>query len=151
MPDKITITLPLPPKELSPNARVHWARRAKAAKGYRTLAWAEARTVANFACLAWTPAERIAVQAIFYHRLDRRRDKDNALASLKPAFDGLADAGIIENDSGIVHLPVCMKVDLEEPPHVELIIECLDEAPGDPYKHRPMTGHWPNRDQDGHR
>ena len=27
--------LPWPPKELSPNARVHWAKKSKAAKAYR--------------------------------------------------------------------------------------------------------------------
>ena len=29
------IDLPWPPKELSPNARVHWTKKAKAAKAYR--------------------------------------------------------------------------------------------------------------------
>lgn len=36
----MTITLPWPPKELSPNARMHWARLAKAKKAYRAAcAW----------------------------------------------------------------------------------------------------------------
>ena len=29
------INLPWPPRELSPNARVHWAKKAKAAKAYK--------------------------------------------------------------------------------------------------------------------
>jgi len=29
------LTLPLPPKECSPNARTHWARKAKAVRVYR--------------------------------------------------------------------------------------------------------------------
>ena len=36
--NRITITLPLPPKELSPNARPHWAVKARAIKSYRLLA-----------------------------------------------------------------------------------------------------------------
>jgi hypothetical protein len=31
----MTLHLPWPPKELSPNARVHWAKKSKAAKAYR--------------------------------------------------------------------------------------------------------------------
>ena len=34
---KLTITLPLPPACLSPNARVHWRVKAKATKAYRML------------------------------------------------------------------------------------------------------------------
>ena len=34
----LVITLPLPPKELSPNTRVHWGRKARATKKYRLVA-----------------------------------------------------------------------------------------------------------------
>lgn len=36
----------------------------------------------------------------------RRRDKDNLLASLKAAFDGAQDAGLIADDSGLTYLPI---------------------------------------------
>ena len=36
----LTLTLPWPPKELSPNARQHWSKLAKAKKAYRdACAW----------------------------------------------------------------------------------------------------------------
>ena len=60
-------------------------------------------------------------QATFYFRDLRRRDRDNLLASLKAAFDGLADAHILEDDSGLVHLPVRIEKDRENP-RVELEI-----------------------------
>jgi Holliday junction resolvase RusA-like endonuclease len=43
------------------------------------------------------------------------------LSSLKAAFDGLADAGLIADDSGLTHLPVIVKVDKLNP-RVELHI-----------------------------
>ena len=35
LPPMLTLTLPWPPKELSPNARQHWTKLAKAKKAYR--------------------------------------------------------------------------------------------------------------------
>jgi crossover junction endodeoxyribonuclease RusA len=92
------ITLPLPPKELSPNARVHWAVKATAVKGYRALAWAEAkRIIGREAAPKWKNA---TAQATFYFTKVARRDKDNFQAMLKPAFDGIRDSGIIDDDKG---------------------------------------------------
>jgi len=64
------------------------------------------------------------VTARFFFRNRRRRDRDNLLASLKPAFDGLADAGVVGNDSGMVHMPVEQYVDRTNP-RVELVVEAL--------------------------
>ena len=116
----ILLALSLPPKELHPNSRVHWAAKARAVKAYRqqtgimTLLWQH---------LHW---KRVTVQATFYFKTSRRRDGDNLLASLKPAFDGLVDAGVLVDDSGITHLPVTVKIDKENP-RVELRIK---ESPG---------------------
>lgn len=110
--DAITITLPLPPKELSPNARVHWAGKARKVKYYRGRAWAESLAVQGRRTRKW---KRATVQATFYHRDKRRRDKDNLLASLKSAFDGIADADVVENDAGLTHLPVECEVDKSNP------------------------------------
>ena len=48
----------------------------------------------------WRLAE---CHATFY--LERRRDGDNLIAWLKATFDGLEDAGIVENDGNFIHLP----------------------------------------------
>lgn len=52
----------------------------------------------------------------------RRRDRDNLLASLKAAFDGIADAGLVENDAGLTHLPVHIVIDPRTCPCVSLFI-----------------------------
>jgi crossover junction endodeoxyribonuclease RusA len=82
------IVLPWPPSILSPNARSHWAARAKYAKAYRRACWA----LTLEAKLPPTPAGRVRI-AIEFVPPDRRcRDLDNMLAATKPGLDGLADA-----------------------------------------------------------
>ena len=121
----LKITLPLPPVALSPNVRRHWAVKARAASEYRAMAMAEVlRTIPASKRPRWIHAE---TQAVFYYGANRRRDGDNAGASLKPAWDGIADAGVVVNDSGLRHMPPVLKVDRINP-RVELIIKPT-EAP----------------------
>lgn len=101
MPEMV-ITLSLPPRELSPNARTHWATKARATRRYRQLACVEA-IVAGVPERPWTLA---TAELRFHFRTAARRDRDNLLASMKAAFDGLTDAGVVADDSGITHLPV---------------------------------------------
>jgi len=118
--DAITITLPLPPRELSPNARVHWAAKAKRTKAMRERANMEARAAQGRRTRRW---ERATVRATFYHKDRRRRDRDNLLASCKAVFDGLADAGVIVDDAGLTHLPVECEVDKASPRLVITVAE----------------------------
>jgi Holliday junction resolvase RusA-like endonuclease len=107
----IRITLPLPDRILSPNARAHWATKSRAVKAARATARYEA-TVAGGACLMLTTA-RIDIRA--FHTIARRRDRDNLISSCKAYFDGLADAGLIANDSGFTLGPVVFGVDKANP------------------------------------
>jgi crossover junction endodeoxyribonuclease RusA len=119
----VTIILPLPPKALHPNARPHWRTKAKHTREYRSEAVLGVRTsVWGNLRPKWGAA---ICQAIFYVKDARKRDRDNLLASLKSAFDGLADAGLIADDSGLTHLPVMVMVDKANP-RVELHVT---EAP----------------------
>lgn len=114
----VTIYLPLPPAALKPNARVHWRTKAKATKAYReTARWAALVPHPS----AWKSAE---IQAHFRFKQDRRRDRDNLLASLKAAFDGLVDARLLADDSGLTHLPVTFEK--AEPVGVTLTIRRTD-------------------------
>lgn len=117
----VTITLPLPDKVLSPNARCHWAVKSKATRSLRELSkWSTFAETSKLGGMkkSWRTA---TVQARFYFRDKRRRDTDNMLASLKAAFDGLKDSGLIVDDSGLTHLPVQVAVDKANP-RVELTI-----------------------------
>lgn len=120
--DEVRIELPFPPKELSPNARVHWREKAAVVADYReTVGWigrqrctAEALTanrppviqaVTEIHVGKWetekvsfplTPPVRAAVTFVVPNR--HKRDLDNLLAMLKPAWDGLTDAGVLAGD-----------------------------------------------------
>jgi len=88
------ITLPWPPKELSPNSRTHRLAKAKAAKAYRLACWAIARQ-----SLIRLPQGRHALKLTFFPPTRQPRDLDNCLASIKSGLDGVADAwGINDRD-----------------------------------------------------
>lgn len=108
----ITIILPLPRRILSPNGRAHFHPKAKAVKAYRTLAMAAARNATPGPSPRWERA-RALTRFFFSDRL--RRDGDNLLASLKPAFDGIVDAGVLADDRGLSHEPVGVYVDRANP------------------------------------
>lgn len=106
-PPSITLELPHPGNTCSPNSRAHWTARHKSIKAIReaaaTIAAYELRKI-NATPPRW---ERAEVEATFYRPGNRAKlvDEDNAIATLKGIFDGLQDAGIIANDSGLSHLP----------------------------------------------
>lgn len=82
------VTFPWPPRELSPNARIHWAAKARAVKSSRRTCWALA--LERKLSVDW--AGPIEVRLIFHPPSNRGYDLDNAIASLKSCLDGLADA-----------------------------------------------------------
>lgn len=85
----MNVTLPWPPKELSPNARLHWAKLAKAKKAYRQ----HCQLLALEAGIRGpVPDDRLHVELTFYPPDRRHRDQDNMLAAMKSGLDGLADA-----------------------------------------------------------
>lgn len=83
------IVLPWPPRELSPNARVHHHVKARAVKVYRESAY----WLAEKASLRVPEGDGgIALRFDFHPPDKRRRDLDNMLASIKAGVDGIADA-----------------------------------------------------------
>ncbi len=113
----LEITLPHPPRILSPNGRPgHYMQKARATKKYRR----DAVYATMHACSAkgqeWElHLPKATVQATFYYRLQRRRDPDNLLASIKAAFDGLVKAGLLKDDNGLTHLPTQVAIDKADP------------------------------------
>jgi len=87
------LTLPWPPAACSPNARVHWSKKSRAAKAYR----AACHMLAKQAGLQ-SPVGQALLVVEFVPPDRRRRDDDNLLAMFKAGRDGLADAlGIDDN------------------------------------------------------
>lgn len=99
--NSLTVTLPLPPKALSPNARCHFMAKANAAKKYR--ATSKYLAIAQGVRERW---ERASVSIVWRTKINRRRDADNCLASLKNGLDGLRDADVIADDSGLSFEPI---------------------------------------------
>ena len=109
----LTITLPLPDPVLNPNGRKHWRAIAAAKKKARE----NARIHALAALGRRTPPrwKEAIWSATFYFKDARRRDKDNFISAMKAHRDGVADAGVVENDSGFVLLPAVFCVDKARP------------------------------------
>ncbi len=89
------ISFPWPPSQLSPNARIHWAARAKIAKKYKESCYllaVSAKLGSAIEHIQANPTSRIKLDVIFYPPDRRHRDSDNMVASAKYLLDGLAAA-----------------------------------------------------------
>lgn len=96
----IEVTLPWPPRALSPNARTHWRKKAPITKAYKHACWAlvkEARIVAPVS------AGRLHLWLDFYPPDRRARDDDNMIASFKAGRDGIALALGIDDKRFVTH------------------------------------------------
>ena len=87
------IRLPLPPRELWPNSRPSIWAKAKAVREYRTMCGWIAKAEGLKVC------GPVTIHYLFRFNPRRRRDPDNLIAMMKPALDGIRDAGIIPDDT----------------------------------------------------
>lgn len=95
MSDRLTIDLPWPHRGLHPNARLHWAAKAKHTKQAR----ADAAWLARAAGAGKLVAVALDVTATFLPPDARRRDTDGMFSSIKAYLDGLADATGIDDSN----------------------------------------------------
>ena len=122
--EAITIVLPLPSARLSPNRPV-MTRGGRIAKAVETKKYrANAKAVAEAVGLESGPWAKARASEVFFWPDKRRRDVRNAEARMKPAFDGIVDAGVLADDSAdhLTHLPTEFEVDRQNP-RVEIRIE----------------------------
>jgi crossover junction endodeoxyribonuclease RusA len=97
----VTITLPIPHKALSPNAKSpgRWRKKAQQIKIHRRRAH-----VRTLEALKGRPAPPFTrYKLAFFFKTNRRRDDDNASASCKAYRDGIADALKMDDH----HLSMC--------------------------------------------
>lgn len=109
----ITVEIDLPLHKgkapLTMNQRLHWLeQRARA----RTLREAAAWTAKN---AKLGQHKHISVQLHYATGDNRRRDTDNLVPTMKPAVDGLVDAGVVPDD---------------DPAHVTTIMPAIHNGPG---------------------
>ena len=90
MPE-ISISMPWPLVDISPNGRAHWRDKHKATKASKNYAWGMAKSLMG--PLGIVPGSwlgPISVQLMFHPAVTRDRDLDNMQASQKAALDGIA-------------------------------------------------------------
>jgi crossover junction endodeoxyribonuclease RusA len=86
----VRLSLPWPHKDLSPNARVHWAVKARRASIYRQVSYFRTLEAPGRRKVAMGPGNALGMT--FCPPDARRRDLDNLIASMKSAQDGIASA-----------------------------------------------------------
>lgn len=111
-----SIDLPLPHPTLSPNARVHWSKRAKVARNAKANG---ARAVLvmlrdNPEFCGFERDDRLQLNRRIYWPDKRRRDEDNCVAALKSSMDGVCGALGID-DSQIARTTTETAIDRANP------------------------------------
>lgn len=100
---RIDLPYELPP--LSLNYRLHHRVKAKLEKAVR-------QHVAETAVAQGIPEMLHVVVELHYVPKDaRRRDEDNLVATMKPACDGLVDAGVVDDDTRLYMTKVMPIID----------------------------------------
>lgn len=88
------IELPFPPRDLSPNRarNVHWSRKAGVVRNYRASACNLTLDAIGRQGRPALEDGEIPISVTFHPPDNRGRDRTNMEASLKAAWDGIADA-----------------------------------------------------------
>ena len=93
------LVLPWPPSALSPNKRLHWSTKAKAAKAYRAACYK--LTKQSKMVIGWEGDIHAWID--FYPPDRRHRDDDNMIAAFKAGRDGVADAFGVDDKRFRIH------------------------------------------------
>lgn len=118
----IKLSLPWPPKGLSPNDRRHRMSVAAIKRKYRAdCAWS---TIASG--IRSIRAAGLHVRITFHPPDARARDLDNMLASIKAGLDGVADVIGIDDSRWTLVLALGAP---ERRGRVELVLEALSDRP----------------------
>lgn len=115
-PGRFVFRLPYGRPPITANQRTHWAVRAR-----------EVRTLRNTTAVlahGLAPIETACTIGIVWHVPDRRRrDVDNIAPSLKPAIDGLRDAGLIPEDHSSIVTATWQRIEQSDGWGVEIHLE----------------------------
>jgi len=128
--ESFTVSLPIPPRQLSPNSRNHWRVKHRHSKAYRGKCRDAVLSLMaeGSVCMEsdWSESKLVPT---YFHKDKRRRDRDNLSAMLKAAYDGIAEALGVD-DYGF--RPTMPEVDVDkDDPRVEIVVT-VGDPPGDP-------------------
>ena len=100
--DHCSFKLRLPPTELDPNKRSHWAKKANAKKKYREACaltmLADRPKIDIKPVRGQLPLEEAGIYIRWNSNSNKPKDPDNIIAHCKTAIDALQDANILKND-----------------------------------------------------
>jgi crossover junction endodeoxyribonuclease RusA len=97
------VELPWPSRDLHPNARVHWARKAKATKQARSdAAWLALSS--GVRTYDFAGADRLGVTLVFIPPDNRARDTDGMISSVKGYCDGIADVVGVDDSKWVLSI-----------------------------------------------
>jgi crossover junction endodeoxyribonuclease RusA len=114
----ISVELPWPSADLSPNARLSWPQVARAKKQAKNYAWGVTKALMGpLGIRSGAMIGPFQVRIVFHPEIQRTRDLDNMQARMKAALDGIA-LGLGVNDSefrpvsefGKMKTPACVVV-----------------------------------------
>ncbi len=120
-----SLTVPLPGKALSPNARAHWGTKARDKQAAKQHAYVAALVVIGPADVP--VFERAILDVVWYGRTAKVRamDDDNAWATLKSTRDGLSRAGFVADDNHFRQGTLRIEVDKKNP-RVEITVRAME-------------------------
>ena len=108
MDPKLKIVLPWPNPELSPNARIHWAKKKNLIYAARTEAFYETKNqieinvIDEAKDLLKNRNNKIEINYLFLkNKKGQQQDIDNLIASMKSSLDGIFDA--LESNDKRIH------------------------------------------------
>ena len=90
--------LELPPRELDPNVRSHWAKKANAKKKYRKSSALVMLSSLNAIDGGQLPLMDAGISIQWFAARNKPKDPDNIIAHCKTAIDALEDAEVLTND-----------------------------------------------------
>ena len=96
---RVTLAFDWPPRELSPNARPNRYAKASATKAYREqCGWLAVEQSLDEEHVTICLNSPVLAIVTFHVKDNRRRDIGNMDAALKPLWDGIVDAGLLQDD-----------------------------------------------------
>ena len=118
----------LPPIELSPNARVHWAERQQAARVFSNAIYYSCVDAINRYGQERRSYPKAKLSLTFVFPQKRKRDRDNLIAMFKPGLDALVKVGLLKDDDS-EHLTIGeVKVEVDKERAPLTIIELEEET-----------------------
>lgn len=121
-----TFQAPLPPPDLSPNKRCHWAVKDRWTGAYRSDVFRMALKARGRERDIAHPKVRVSLTFCIKGgkgRYYQPRDENNAVAAFKAGFDGIVDAGWCKDDSAEYMELGPVRITAERGPFVEVTVE----------------------------